>query len=71
MLRRLFQRLYYNVNDVENTQGAYLHIINNSVPSSSETILNSEISGNIVEILPMIANSEENRVVLGKSSWIA
>jgi hypothetical protein len=47
---------------VENTQGAYLHIINNSVPSASETILNSEISGNIVEILPMIANSEENRV---------
>lgn len=59
----LLQRLYYNLNDVENTQGAYLHIINNAVPSPSETILNLEISGNIVEILPMIS-SKENQVIL-------
>jgi hypothetical protein len=57
-----FKKLYYKVNDVENTQGAYLHIINNSVPSASETILNSQIIGDITEALPMISSSEENRV---------
>ncbi|KAI6184566.1 Non-specific serine/threonine protein kinase [Aphelenchoides bicaudatus] len=62
----LLEKLYYNINDVENTQGAYLHIINNAVPSASETILNLEVTGNIVEILPTIADSEENREIMSR-----
>ncbi|KAI6225379.1 Non-specific serine/threonine protein kinase [Aphelenchoides fujianensis] len=41
----LVQTLFYRLNDAENAQGAYLHLVHHVYPRPEEALMNAEISG--------------------------
>ncbi|KAI6216793.1 Non-specific serine/threonine protein kinase [Aphelenchoides besseyi] len=56
----LLQKVFYNLHDADNTQGAYLHIANNSIATTEETLMHFDISGDVTENLSMLSNRRNN-----------